>query len=96
VANLTEAFIMGGAHQRGEKPERIGPAAIAQSAIFHFGGKHFGVFGKRISGAAHGFTGKHKLHFVREKLPIGGLHGFGPFTQPFWQGRGVINAVTHL
>ncbi|MFO0466122.1 MAG: hypothetical protein ACK5ZB_02350, partial [bacterium] len=47
----------------------------------------------RISGAAHGFAGEYKLHFVREKLPIGGLHGFGPFTQPFWQGRGGFNAV---
>jgi hypothetical protein len=93
VANLAETLIMRGAHQGGEKPERIRPTTITQRAIFHFGGKHFGVFGKRIGGAAHGFAGKHKLHFVREHLPIGGLHGFSPFAQPFWQGRGVFNAV---
>jgi hypothetical protein len=96
VANLAKAFIMRGAHQGREKPERIGPATIAQSAIFHFGSKHFGVFGECISGAAHGFTGKHKLHFIRKHFPIGGLHGFGPFTQPFWHVQGVINAIKLL
>jgi hypothetical protein len=94
VADLAKALIMRGAHQRGKKPERIRAAAIAQSAIFHFGGKHFSVFSERISGAAHGFTGKHKLNFVWKHLPIGGLHGFGPFTQPFWQGQGTVSATT--
>jgi hypothetical protein len=96
VANLAKALIMRGAHQGGEKPERIRPATIAQSAIFHFGGKHFSVFGQGIGGAAHGFAGEHKLHFVRKQLPIGGLHGFGPFTQPFWHVQGVINAIAPL
>jgi hypothetical protein len=93
VADLAKALIMRGAHQGCEKPERIRAATIAQRAIFHFCGKHFSVFSERISGSAHGFTGKHKLHFVRKHLPIGGLHGFGPFTQPFWQGQGAINAI---
>jgi hypothetical protein len=96
MANLAKALIMRGAHQRGKKPERIRAATIAQSAIFHFSGEHFSVFGQSIGGAAHGFAGKHELHFVRKKLPIGGLHGFGPFTQPFWQGQGVINATLTL
>jgi hypothetical protein len=56
VANLAKAFIMRGAHQGSEKPERIRPTTIAQSAIFHFGGEHFSVFGERIGSAAHGFT----------------------------------------
>ena len=94
MANLAKALIMRGSHQRGEKPERIRAATIAQSAIFHFSGKHFSVFSQGIGGAAHGFAGEHKLHFVRKHLPIGGLHGFGPFTQPFWQGRGAMNAKT--
>jgi hypothetical protein len=51
------------------------------------------VFRQGVGGAAHGFTGKHKLNFVGKHLPIGGLHGFSPFAQPFWQGRGVMNAV---
>ena len=93
MADLAIALIMRGAHQSGKKPERIRAATIAQSAIFHFGSKHFGVFGQGIGGAAHGFTGKHKLNFVGKHLPIGGLHGFSPFAQPFWQGRGVMNAV---
>lgn len=93
MADLAKALIMRGAHQRGKKPERIRAAAIAQRAILHFGGKHFSVFGECISGTAHGFTGKHKLHFVRKHLPIGGLHGFGPFTQPFWQGQGTVSAT---
>jgi hypothetical protein len=96
MANLAKALIMRGAHQRGEKPERIRAAAIAQSAIFHFSGKHFSVFSERISGTAHGFAGEYKLHFVRKQLPIGGLHGFGPFTQPFWHVQGVINAIRTL
>jgi len=96
VADLAKALIMCGAYQGCEKPERIRAATIAQSAIFHFGGKHFGVFGERIGRAAHGFAGKHKLNFVGKRFPIGGLHGFGPFTQPFWQGRGVSSAVDHF
>jgi hypothetical protein len=96
VANLAKALIMRGAHQGCEKPERIRPATIAQSAIFHFSGKHFSVFGERISGAAHGFAGEHKLHFIRKHFPIGGLHGFGPLTQPFWHVQGVINAMGAL
>ena len=96
MADLAKALIMRGAHQSGEKPERIRAATIAQSAIFHFGGEHFSVFGEGISGAAHGFAGKHKLNFVRKQLPIGGLHGFGPFTQPFWHVQGVINAIASL
>jgi hypothetical protein len=96
VADLAKALIMRGAHQRGKKPERIRAATIAQGAIFHFSGEHFSVFSERISGAAHGFAGEHKLHFVGKKLPIGGLHGFGPFTQPFWHVQGVINAMTDL
>jgi hypothetical protein len=94
VADLAKALIMRGAHQGCEKPERIRATTITQRAFFHFGGKHFSVFGKRISGAAHGFTGKHKLNFVWKHLPIGGLHGFGPFTQPFWQGQGTVSATT--
>ena len=96
MADLAKALIMRGAHQRGKKPERIRAAAIAQRAILHFGGEHFGVFGERISGAAHGFAGEYKLYFVRKQLPIGGLHGFGPFTQPFWHVQGVFNAMTLL
>jgi len=96
VANLAKALIMCGAHQRGKKPERIRTATIAQSAISHFSSKHFSVFSERISGAAHGFAGEYKLHFVRKHLPIGGMHGFGPFTQPFWHVQGVINAMNHL
>jgi hypothetical protein len=93
VADLAKALIMRGAHQRSEKPERIRAATIAQRAIFHFGGKHFGVFGQGIGGAAHGFAGEYKLHFVRKQLPIGGLHGFGPYHQPFWQCQGAISAA---
>jgi hypothetical protein len=93
VANLAEIVIMRGAHQGREKPERIRAAAITQRAIFHFGGKHFSMFGQGIGGAAHGFARKDKLNFVREHFPIGGLHGFGPLAQPFWQCRGVMSAV---
>jgi hypothetical protein len=96
VANLAEAFVVCGANQRGKKSECIRATTIAQRAIFHFSGKHFGMFGERISGAAHGFAGEYKLHFIRKKFPIGGLHGFGPFTQPFWHVQGVINAMTDL
>ena len=96
MANLAKALIMRGAHQRGKKPERIRATTIAQSAIFHLGGEHFSVFGQGICGAAHGFAGEYKLHFVRKQLPIGGLHGFGPFTQPFWHVQGVINAMCRL
>jgi len=96
MANLAKALIMRGAHQRGKKPERIRAATIAQSATFHFSGEHFSVFSERISGTAHGFAGEYKLHFVRKQLPIGGLHGFGPFTQPFWHVQGVFNAMSPL
>jgi hypothetical protein len=51
------------------------------------------MFGQGIGGAAHGFARKDKLNFVRKHFPIGGLHGFGPLAQPFWQCRGVMSAV---
>ena len=67
----------GRAHQRGQQPERIRPAAIAHRAGIHLQSQQLGAARAGQDGVAQCLPREGKLGLFRQDAPLG-LHGLGP------------------